>query len=123
MNTGTPSKEEARPSEPTVNSNQIVRQPLWWAYVLAVVSTSATMILLLSLDAWTPNRPTLILFVIPIILSAYVGGAGPGWGWLFLLLGWLLVCGLGVFCGFFFLVFFFFFFFFFFRGRRTSSPI
>ena len=75
MNTGTPGKEEARP---TVNSNQTVRQRLWWAYVLAVVSTSATMILLLSLDAWTPNRPTLILFVIPIIFSAYVGGAGPG---------------------------------------------
>src|SRR5919106_290279 len=75
MNTGTPGKEEARP---TVNSNQTVRQRLWWAYVLAVVSTSATMILLLRLDAWTPNRPTLILFVIPIIFSAYAGGAGPG---------------------------------------------
>jgi len=36
------------------------------------------MILLLGLDAWALNQPTLILFVIPIILSAYVGGAGPG---------------------------------------------
>jgi signal transduction histidine kinase len=78
MNTGTARNEEPQPPKPKVNSSQAVRQPLWWAYVLAVVSTSATMILLLSLDAWTLNRPTLILFVIPIILSAYVGGAGPG---------------------------------------------
>jgi K+-sensing histidine kinase KdpD len=78
MNTGTPGKEEARLSEPTVNSNQIVRQPLWWAYVIAVISTGAVIILLLGLDSSAPNRPMLILFVIPIILSAYVGGAGPG---------------------------------------------
>ena len=78
MNTGTPRNEEIRPSEPKVNSNPSVRQPSWRAYVLAVLSTSATMILLLGLDAWALNQPTLILFVIPIILSAYVGGAGPG---------------------------------------------
>src|SRR5437762_3162945 len=78
MNTDVARNEEPRPSEPKVYSDQTVRQPLQWAYVLAVVSTSATMILLLSLDTWTLNRPTLILFVIPIILSAYFGGAGPG---------------------------------------------
>jgi len=77
MNTGVARNEEPQPPEPKVYSYQTVRQPLQWAYLLAVVSTSATMILLLSLDAWTLNRPTLILFVIPIILSAYVGGAGP----------------------------------------------
>ncbi|HZA55611.1 MAG TPA: ATP-binding protein [Candidatus Udaeobacter sp.] len=53
-------------------------RPLWWAYMLAVISTVATIILLLGLDSWAPNRPPLILFVIPIILSAYVGGAAPG---------------------------------------------
>ena len=36
------------------------------------------MISLLGLDAWALDQPTLILFVIPIILSAYVGGPGPG---------------------------------------------
>ncbi len=77
MNTDVARNEEPQPPEPKVYSYQTVRPPLQWAYVLAVVSTSATMILLLSLDAWTLNRPTLILFVIPIILSAYVGGAGP----------------------------------------------
>src|SRR6266576_641987 len=77
MNTDVARNEEPQPPEPKVYSYQTVRQPLQWAYLLAVVSTSATMILLLSLDAWTLNRTTLILFVIPIILSAYVGGAGP----------------------------------------------
>jgi signal transduction histidine kinase len=70
--------EQPRPREPKVKSDQAARRLLWWAYLLAIVSTSATMVLLLWLDAWTPNRPTLILFVIPIILSAYAGGAGPG---------------------------------------------
>ena len=78
MSSDTARNEEARPPKLQVNSNQTARQPLWWAYVLAVVSTVATMIVLLGLDAWTLNRPTLILFVIPIILSAYVGGGGPG---------------------------------------------
>jgi signal transduction histidine kinase len=78
MNAANASDELARPAQPKVNSNQSARLPLWWAYLLAIVSTPATMVLLLSLDAWTPNRPTLILFVIPIILSSYVGGAGPG---------------------------------------------
>jgi signal transduction histidine kinase len=53
-------------------------RPLWWAYVLAVISTAATIIVRLALDSWAPNWPMLILFVIPIVFSAYVGGAGPG---------------------------------------------
>ena len=51
---------------------------MWWAYLLAVIITVATVILRLALDSWALNRPMLILFVIPIIFSAYVGGAGPG---------------------------------------------
>jgi hypothetical protein len=78
MNTGTPSNEETRPPELKVNANQTVRQPLWWTYVLAVTSTVMIIILHLGLDSWAPNRPILILFVIPIIVSAYVGGVGPG---------------------------------------------
>jgi signal transduction histidine kinase len=78
MITGTYRKEGSAPSDPTVNSTQTVRQPAWWTYVLAVISTAATIILLLGLDSSAANRATLILFVIPIILSAYVGGAGPG---------------------------------------------
>ena len=80
MNASIASNEEAqsRPPQLKMNSGQAVRQPLWLAYVLAVVSTVATIILALVLDSGALNRPTLILFVIPIILSAYVGGGGPG---------------------------------------------
>jgi signal transduction histidine kinase len=80
MSTSTATNEEAQPRPPQlkVNSSKNVRQPLWWVYVLAVISTVATIILRLALDPWALNRPMLILFVIPIILSAYVGGAGPG---------------------------------------------
>ena len=80
MNASIASNEEAqsRPPQLKMNSGQAVRQPLWLAYVLAVVSKVATIILALVLDSGALNRPTLILFVIPIILSAYVGGGGPG---------------------------------------------
>jgi signal transduction histidine kinase len=77
MNSDTTPHAEPRPREPRLKSNQTARQ-LWWGYMVAIVSTATTMILLLRLDAWTFNRPTLIILVIPIILSAYVGGAGPG---------------------------------------------
>src|SRR5438046_5124769 len=80
MNASIASNEEAqsRPPQLKMNSGQAVRQPLWLAYVLAVVSTVATIILALVLDFGAINRPTLILFVIPIILSAYVGCGGRG---------------------------------------------
>lgn len=78
MHSETTHNPAPRPPQPEAKSNQTARQPLRWAYVVAVVSTAATLIVLLGLDAWTLKRPTLILFVIPIILSAYVGGAGPG---------------------------------------------
>jgi signal transduction histidine kinase len=77
MNSDTTPHAEPRPREPRLKSNQTARQ-LWWGYMVASVSTATTMILLLRLDAWTFNRPTLVILVIPIILSAYVGGAGPG---------------------------------------------
>ncbi len=46
--------------------------------MLAVVVTLATLVLRLGLAFWIGDRPVLILFVIPILLSAYVGGLGPG---------------------------------------------
>jgi len=52
--------------------------PSWWAYGLAVVATAATLLVRLALTAWMGDRPVLILFVMPIILSAYAGGLGSG---------------------------------------------
>ena len=48
------------------------------AYVLAVLVTGATLALRLGLSPWIGDQPALIVFMLPIILSAYVGGLGPG---------------------------------------------
>ena len=46
-------------------------------YVLAVVFTALTSLFRLWLTYYV-NRPALVLFVIPILFSAYIGGLGPG---------------------------------------------
>jgi PAS domain S-box-containing protein len=48
------------------------------AYALAVGATGATLAVRLGEPAWFGDQPVLILFVLPIFLSAYVGGLGPG---------------------------------------------
>ena len=49
-----------------------------WTYVFAVVAATATLGLRLGLDPWFGGRTVLIIFVPPILLSAYFGGLGPG---------------------------------------------
>ena len=48
------------------------------AYSLAVIATLVTLFLRLSMASWMGDRMVLILFLIPISLSAYAGGLGPG---------------------------------------------
>ncbi len=48
------------------------------AYVFAVASTVATLLARMGMDVVFAERPLLILFQLPIILSAYIGGLGPG---------------------------------------------
>ena len=50
----------------------------WKAYVVATVLTSLALGLRLALSGWIGERPFLIIFIIPILLSAYWGGMGPG---------------------------------------------
>jgi PAS domain S-box-containing protein len=50
----------------------------WRPYVTAVVLTAATLGLRLAIDPWVGGRPLLILFIVPIVISAYWGGLGPG---------------------------------------------
>ena len=50
----------------------------WMPYALAVAVTLATLLVRLHMAVSFAERPLLILFVLPIILSAYVGGLGPG---------------------------------------------
>ncbi|MEO8314709.1 MAG: PAS domain S-box protein [Pseudomonadota bacterium] len=48
------------------------------AYLLAVVTPAAAQLVRYMLSLWTGDRPFQILFIIPIIVSAYAGGLGPG---------------------------------------------
>lgn len=54
------------------------RWPRGWAYALAVAATLGTLGLRLGLTEWFGDRPVLVLFILPIFLSAYVGGLGAG---------------------------------------------
>jgi K+-sensing histidine kinase KdpD len=50
----------------------------WPAYIFATAITLLTFFLRLGLAVAYGDRPLLILFVLPIIVSAYLGGIGPG---------------------------------------------
>jgi PAS domain S-box-containing protein len=50
----------------------------WGVYVLAVLITLATFLIRWALSRTMESLPVLTLFVIPISISAYVGGFGPG---------------------------------------------
>jgi PAS domain S-box-containing protein len=50
----------------------------WQAYVFAMVATAAALGLRLALTSQLAGRPTLIVFTLPIMLSAYVGGMRAG---------------------------------------------
>lgn len=52
-------------------------RPWWQTYGLAIATTIATLLVHQALS-FIGNTPLLELFFIPIILSAYVGGLGPG---------------------------------------------
>src|ERR1017187_463474 len=48
------------------------------AYGFAVAVSGLTLLARLSLDPWLGKQTVLVLFILPIIFSAYVGGLGPG---------------------------------------------
>jgi PAS domain S-box-containing protein len=50
----------------------------WQAYLSAVLATVATLGLRLALSGRLEGRPTLIIFTVPIMLSAYLGGVRAG---------------------------------------------
>ena len=50
----------------------------WGPYAAAVVLTGATLAFRLAISPWVGDRPLLILFFIPIVISAYWGGLVPG---------------------------------------------
>ena len=54
------------------------KQPRWLMYTFALAITLATLLLRESIAVQFGSRPLLILFMFPIILSALLGGLGPG---------------------------------------------
>ncbi len=54
------------------------RMPRWIFYVVAVLLTAAMLLVRAKIAVSFGDRPLLILFVLPIVLSALLGGAGPG---------------------------------------------
>jgi len=50
----------------------------WQAYAFAIVVTAATLGVRLALDGPLGGRPTLVIFTVPIMLSAYLGGLRAG---------------------------------------------
>ena len=56
----------------------VARARSWPGYVVAVLSTLATLWIRVATDASLGGQPNLVVFTVPIMLSAYVGGLGPG---------------------------------------------
>jgi two-component system, cell cycle sensor histidine kinase and response regulator CckA len=52
--------------------------PAWLAYVFAVALPVGTLLARMGIGVAFADRPMLILFQLPIIISAYMGGLGPG---------------------------------------------
>ena len=54
------------------------RPPRWRPYVAAAVLTAATLALRLAISPWVGDRSLLLMFFLPIVISAFWGGLGPG---------------------------------------------
>jgi PAS domain S-box-containing protein len=72
-------------SSPTVNAadhRQLLRGQLLrgkaWLYLLALCLTVATVAVEVMLGGWMRGQPPASLLIIPIVVSAYLGGLGPG---------------------------------------------
>ncbi|MBL8335985.1 MAG: PAS domain-containing protein [Rhodoferax sp.] len=66
------------PDAPPLHAQDPLRWPRWLLYLLAVALSLATLELRVSLGVPFEQRMMLIVLMFPIILSAGLGGAGPG---------------------------------------------
>ena len=55
--------------------DETARPRRYRAYALAVLLTVAALLLRAAHTEWVGNRPILILFILPVIVCAYIGGA------------------------------------------------
>jgi len=72
--TTTPGKAAERPGFAAAGR----RQPLWLAYSLPFITTAATLLVVEAAARGEPVNTPVIVFVLPILLSAYAGGLVPG---------------------------------------------
>ncbi len=52
--------------------------PRWRYYVIAFVLVAVTLMIRIGMRTWDGGLPLLTVFVFPIVISAYLGGLGPG---------------------------------------------
>ena len=52
--------------------------PRWRGYAIAIALPLITLMLRFGLESWVGGQSLLILFLFPIVITAYVGGIGPG---------------------------------------------
>jgi PAS domain S-box-containing protein len=56
----------------------VTRRRLMAVYFFAMLAAAFTLIVRLELSPWIGDRPVMVIFFIPIVVSAYFGGIGPG---------------------------------------------
>ena len=60
------------------HASDLRKHPAWAGMLLAGGSVAATLLLRLRFGAFLDDQPVLILFVLPILVSAYFGGINTG---------------------------------------------
>lgn len=73
-----PDKRQGDISLLRVDANATTRRPRWLVYAVAVIITIAMLGLRMAIPVSIEQRPMVIMFMLPIILSALLGGLGPG---------------------------------------------
>jgi PAS domain S-box-containing protein len=74
------SSERPKPGDTDERSRLAVlgKRAPWLAYVVAIATTAAILLVRHTFGFKAGDNPLLILFIIPITLSAFLGGLGPG---------------------------------------------
>jgi PAS domain S-box-containing protein len=52
--------------------------PSWRYYVIAFLLVAVTLMIRIGVKPWDGGQPLLVVFLIPVVISAYLGGLGPG---------------------------------------------
>jgi len=67
-----------QPQTPGTSQNSAQSAPRWRPYAIAVALCLVTLLLRLGMRSWDGGQSFLIIFLFPIVISAYIGGLGPG---------------------------------------------